>query len=478
VHSGWRDLVLWGLCQHDIPEVFGNSFSQLLFIKVKLGLASLAEHLNQELYGPGVGLIKSGVMTNLNVRSCRFANITVLGVTADGLPAEHGALAHEGTAVVVAAAHARVAHCSFRRCFTPAVVFAYSGDTEMLGRVGTYGSFNRGNREDSVSLLLFNTTLAGNVNGVFAAGYQVIISDSKLSESRVAGVHISAVPCLVINNTVFDGAAIDVERASNPGGVAFSFCRNGWFPALPLPGSAANGTGQPTQDVATPVSVYLEGVSISGVRGRAAFSMSDVHKASLQHVRIVDNRGGGGLQASSVAGMLLLQCEFLRNVAAPLGGAKSGAAGGASLTAVQDLYLFETTFADNVGAEAGAMLLQSCGSVSMKSCSFQGNQASQNGGGIRAIATQSITVDTSTVRQPQDIRCMQTDMVTALFNEFFAVQLNDFERVFVICRKGVVGGKPTTFRSNAARGSGGAIAVEGLYLADVSARSVAFSNNW
>jgi hypothetical protein len=26
VHSGWCDPGLWGLCQHDIQEVFGSSF--------------------------------------------------------------------------------------------------------------------------------------------------------------------------------------------------------------------------------------------------------------------------------------------------------------------------------------------------------------------------------------------------------------------------------------------------------------------
>jgi predicted outer membrane repeat protein len=417
-------------------------------------------------------------MTDLKVLSCRFENISVLGVAAaGGLPAEHGALAHEGTAVVVAAAHARVAHCSFMRCFTPAVVYAYSGDEEMLGTVETYGSANRGNRQDSVNLVFYNTSLVGNIIGVFAAGYQVIITDSSLSDSRVAGVRISAVPCLVISNTVFDGTAMDIERASNPGGVAFSFCRHGRFPSLMLPASATNKTGQPTQDVATPVSVYLEGLSISGVRGRAAVSLSDVHKASLQRVRIVDNRGGGGLEASSVAGMLLLQCEFLQNVAGPVGVAKTGAGGGTSFTAVQDLYLFETSFANNVGAAAGAMLLQSCGSVFINSCSFQGNQASQNGGGIRAIATQSITVDTSTVRQPEDISCMEPDSVSDLFSDFFAGKYIDFHFPPLDCPTSVIGGKPTTFRSNAASGSGGALAVEGLYLADVSARSVAFNDN-
>lgn len=146
-----------------------------------------------------------------------------------------------------------------------------------------------------MSQLLHASSFVRNMYGVYADGFQVIVSDCNFTGSSLFGVHVSGVPCLVMNGTVLQDAPLSVQRASNPGGAAFSFCRMGWFPlwlsdspqAAVVPVAAAsvaslhNIAGQLADTFDPPVSVYLESVSISGVRDQPALSLLDVHKASL-----------------------------------------------------------------------------------------------------------------------------------------------------------------------------------------------------
>ena len=229
-----------------------------------------------------------------------------------------------------------------------------------------------------------------------------------------------------------------------------------------------------TDNFGVAVSVYFEGVSVSGVGGQPALSLSDVHKASLQRVRIVDNRGGA-LRASSVTGMLMLQCQVLRNI----GVGFSNIAGGATVTAIQDLYMLETAFAHNVGSVAGAVFLQSCGQVVINSCKFVENEAAQNGGALRAVATESIIVELSRLQQPENISCMATD---AHAIDFFLVQYDTIDtsgttQSKVVCQKALLGGIPSVFEHNAAGGSGGAVAIEGLTLAAWDVDDAVFQGN-
>jgi predicted outer membrane repeat protein len=165
------------------------------------------------------------------------------------------------------------------------------------------------------------------------------------------------------------------------------------------------------------------------------------------------------------------------NNSAELTGAAVDIAGGATFTAVRNLYLLETVFVGNVGPEAGAMLLQSCGPVVINSCSYNGNNASQSGGAVRAIASESITVDTATLQQPYNISCMQADVLRVLYDREFAIELTSTSADSVFCSKDALGGRATNFSGNVAGASGGAIAIEGLTLATFNATRVNFWDN-
>jgi predicted outer membrane repeat protein len=289
-------------------------------------------------------------------------------------------------------------------------------------------------------------------------------------------------------------AAVSVERASNPGGTAFSLCNKGWFP-LWQNGEVGGGSEVPIKlrSAALPhvmsgmladtfdaaVSVYMESVNISGVQGQPALSLHDVQKASLQRVKISGSVGGGALGASYVTGLLMLQCQVENNSAdLAVDGLISG---GGTFTAVRSLYLLDTEFASNVGPAAGAMLLQSCGAVIINSCKFDNNTSSQSGGAVRAIASDSMVVDTSTSQQPQVIDCLPPDVLGVDSEGFNSRLLDqtvlDREGVHDSCTEALLGGQATTFGSNVAGASGGAIAIEGLMLAAFNATRVNFWDN-
>jgi predicted outer membrane repeat protein len=182
-------------------------------------------------------------------------------------------------------------------------------------------------------------------------------------------------------------------------------------------------------------------------------------KVSLQRVSISGSVGRGALQASSVAGLLMLQCRVENNSADQAAGAVN-IAGGGTFTDVRNLYLLETVFAFNVGPEAGAMLLQSCGAVVINSCTYHGNSANHSGGGVRAIASQSIIMDASTLQQPENISCIRADVLDVLYKQDFNLSSSGYGSV--VCPRVVLGGRVTTFSSNVAGASGGAIAIDGL----------------
>ena len=415
--------------------IFVNS----TFRDIQLGSANDATAMTQSYYNPGVGLVKSGSLAKLNVQGCRFSNVSLLpratgqqGSTADKSRTNEVGSAFDRTAVIVTAADARVAECTFEDCYTPAVVYAYSGEKETLGLVVQMGTANRAARGPTVSITLAKNNFLRNVYGVYADGFQVQVFSCNFTASIMSGLHVSGVPCLVMARTVLYDAAVSVERASNPGGTAFSLCNKGWFPlwqngevgggsevpvkarsaALPhvMPGVLAD-----TFDAA--VSVYMESVNISGVQGQPALSLHDVHKASLQRINISGSVGMGALGASSVAGLLMLQCQ-VENNSADLAVDGLNVAGGATFTAVRSLYLLDTVFASNVGPAAGAMLLQSCGAVIINSCKYDNNTSSQSGGAVRAIASDSMVMDTSTRQQPKVIDCLPTDVLGVDYEGF------------------------------------------------------------
>jgi predicted outer membrane repeat protein len=470
-------------------EFVNSSFSH-----IQLGAANDATPLNQDYYNPGIGLVKTSTMASAHVQGCMFKNLSLLPSAS---PLAHkprqvaDSAAFIRTAVIAAGANARVVQCTFVDCFTPAVVYAYSGEMETIGRVYSVGTANRGTRDSVVSLVVHESAFVRNMYGVYADGFQVIVSSCSFVASSVSGVRVSGVPCLVMNGTKLHGAAVSVQRASNPGGTAFSFCRMGWFPlwlndrvqgASDVPGMARaaaalhNISGQLTDSFDSAVSVYMENVSTSGVQGQPALLLRDVHKASLQRVSIFGNVGRGALQASSVTGLLLLQCRVVNN-SAGLAADTLNVAGGGTFTAVNSLYLLETVFAGNVGPEAGAMLLQSCGPVVINSCTYHDNTARQSGGAVRAIASESIVVDTSTLQQPDNISCMQTDVLDVMYGEEFRLDLSGSNQDQAACPKARLGGRATTFSGNSAGASGGAIAIEGLTLAAFSATRVDFLGN-
>jgi predicted outer membrane repeat protein len=479
-------------------EFVNSSFSN-----IQLGAASDAIIMNQDYYNPGIGLVKTSSRASAHVQGCMFKDVSLLppaGPLARWAPwlgkARQAAdsAAFIRTAVIAAGANARVLQCTFVDCFTPAAVYAYSGEMETIGRTYSMGTANRGARDAVVSLVVHASAFVRNMYGVYADGFQVIVSNCSFTASSVSGVRVSGVPCLIVNGTKLHGAAVSVQRASNPGGTAFSFCRMGWFPlwlndrvqaASDVPGTARvaaalhNISGRLADSFDSAVSVYMENVSISGVQGQPAVSLRDVHKASLQRVSIVDNVGRGALQASSVTGLLMLQCRVVNN-SAGLAAATLNVAGGGTFTAVNSLYLLETVFAGNVGPEAGAMLLQSCGPVVINSCTYHDNTARQSGGAVRAIASESIVVDTSTLQQPDNISCMQTNVLHVMYGGYdggFDLDMTPTYSGEAACPKARLGGRATTFSSNSAGASGGAIAIEGLTLAAFSATRVNFLDN-
>lgn len=474
-------------------------FHNSTFQHVQLGPASEATGLNQEYFNPGVGLLKMGTRAQADVRGCKFRNISLLPthhnvplVNASAQSAD--SVAFIRTAVIAAGADARLAQCTFEDCFTPAVVYAYSGEKETLGQVYSMGTANRSPRDPRVSLVLHQSDFRRNLHAVYADGFQVIVSECNFTDSAVAGMRISGVPCLVLNQTMLHNASLAIQRASNPGGVAFSFCRTGFFPlwldayvgsgpsssqvpaAAAVAAAAYHITGELSDRFDAPVSVSLESVNISGVHGQAALSLSDVHKASLQRVNIQGSVGRGAISASSVAGMLMLRCRIANNSAQVEEDAPD-IAGGATFTAVHNLYLLETTLLGNAGPAAGAMLLQSCGPVVINSCSFKDNSAKQNGGAVRAISTASITVEKSILEQPANIDCMQKYLEDVMYDEDFKLDLSQFDTGSVACVNARLGGQPTYFTSNTAGRSGGAVAIEGLTMAAWNATHVNFWYN-
>jgi predicted outer membrane repeat protein len=480
------------------------NISHITVVNVQLGSANDATAMNQDYFNPGVGLVKTGSRTQAHVESCMFRNISLnpAVVTQGGSSANKSRrvstpAAFIRTAVIAAAADVRVVQSTFEDCYTPAVVYAFSGEKETLGQVYSTGTANRGTRKATVSLVLHESTFVGNMYGVYADGFQVIISSCRFSASRMFGVHVSGVPCLVMNGTVLHDAAVSVQRASNPGGVAFAFCRMGWFPlwlsdsaqSADVPTAARdaaalhNITGQLADAFDSPVSVYLEGVSISGVQDQAALSLLDIHKASLQRVILSRNLGSGALRASSVAGLLMLQCRVENNSARLVDVAHAVAAsiaGGGTFTAVRSLYLLDSVFSGNSGPQAGALLLQSCGPVAINSCTFIGNTAGHSGGAVHATASESIAVDTTILWQPGNISCMQNNVLETMYREDFSLDLSGTSTTDnrdAGCPNASLGGQATTFSTNAAGASGGAIAIEGLTLAAFNASHVNLWDN-
>ena len=456
--------------------IFVNS----TFRDIQLGSANDATAMTQYYTIPGVGLVKSGSLVKLNVLGCRFSNVSLLpratgqqGSTANKSRTNEVVSAFDRTAVIVTAADARVAQSTFEDCYTPAVVYASSGEYEDLGRVYSLGSATRRPRDAMVWLILHNSTFVRNMYGVYADGFQVIVSNCSFAASTVSGVKVSGAPCLVINGTKLHGASVAVQRARDAG---VSFCRMGWFPLwqnievqapnVPTAGDVAivhNNSERVADMLDSPVSVYLDSVNISSVQNQPALSLRDIQtsKVSLQRVSISGSIGRGALQASSVAGLLMLQCQMENNSADQAAGAVN-IAGGGTFTDVRNLYLLETVFAGNVGPEAGAILLQSCGAVVINSCTYHGNSANHSGGGVRAIASQSIIMDTTTLQQPENISCIQADLLRVLYDQEFAIELSSTSADSVVCSKDVLGGRVTTFSSNVAGASGGAIAIDGL----------------
>jgi len=478
-------------------------FLNSTFSNIQLGAASEATGIDQDYYNPGVGLVKTGSMAMVHVQGCLFKNVSLLpsasqpGSTANMSRQTTGTAPFIRTAVVAAGADCRVAYSVFEDCYTPAAVYAFSGEKETLGRVYGVGTANRGSRNAVVSLVLHESKFLRNMYGVYANGFQVIVSSCIFTNSSVSGMDISGVPCLVVNGTMLRGAAISVQRASNPGGTAFSFCRMGWFPRwlndkvqdaasiVPVTARAAavrhNISGQLTDAFDAAVSVYLESIDISHVHGQPALFLRDIHKASLQRVSITGSVGAGALQANSVVGMLMLQCYVVNN-SAQSNADGLNTAGGATFTAVRSLYLLDTVFAGNVGPQAGAVLLLSCGPVVINSCTLHHNNASGSGGGVRAVASESILVDTSKLLQPENISCMQADVLSTMYysdQEFmrFNLDLSNSVQDNVVCPRVVLGGRATNFHNNVAGASGGAIAIEGLTLAAFDAKNVNFVKN-
>jgi predicted outer membrane repeat protein len=476
-------------------EIFNSAFSN-----ITLGSPSDATALNLEYFTPGVGLLKTGSNAKLHVQGCRFRDVSLLpfpigrqGSLDDKSQAGQVGAAFVRTAVIVAAADARVAQCSFQDCYTPAVVYAYSGEMETLGRVEQSGTANRAARDATVSITLQESTFVGNMYGVYADGFQVQVFQCSFTASKLFGLHVSGMPCLVVAGTALHDAAVSVERASNPGGIAFSMCNMGWFP-LWLNGKVPDGdaeapvtarpaallqnmSGAMADNFDSAVSVYLESVNMSGVHGQPPLSLRDVHKASLQRVIVSGGVGRGAFEATSVSGLLMLQCR-VENNSAELAVDGLNVAGGGTFTVVRSLYLLETAFVGNVGPAAGAMLLQSCGAVIINSCTYHNNTAGQSGGAVRAIASESMVVDTSKMQQPQNISCMASDVLGVSFEEFKTSQaVRNSEQVRSGCPSALLGGRATTFSSNVAGASGGAIAIEGLTLAAFNATRVNFWDN-
>lgn len=477
-----------------MAEIMNSTFSN-----IQLGAAHDATALNQDYYTPGVGLLKTGPRASAHVQGCMFRNISLLRGTGsqgrspnESQQSPYGGAVFTRTAVIAAGADARMAQATFEDCFTPAVVYAFSGEKETFGRVYSSGTANRGPRSPFVSLVLDKSTFKRNMYGVYADGFQMIVSNCSLTASIVSGMRVSGVPCLVVNGTKLHGASISVQRANNPGGTAFSFCRSGRFPLwlndrvggaeLDVPvvaGSAAaphSISERLTDTFDSAVSVHFESVRISGVHGQAALSLRDVHKASLQRVNLVGNVGRSALKASSVVGLLMLQCNVVDN-SVELSARALDLAGGGTFKFVQNLYLLATVFAGNIGPEAGWMLLQSCGHLVINSCTYHNNTASRNGGAVRAITSESVTVDTSTLQQPENISCMPAGVSDLMFDQDFRLDLSAIDERSVVCPTVLLGGRATTFSSNVAGASGGAVAIEGLTLAAFNATQVNFLGN-
>jgi hypothetical protein len=480
--------------------------------------------LNQRSYNPGVGLLKSSAAASMEVKGCMFRNISVLPtVNPLGALGNTSQQAAGSAAVIAAGADTRVAQSTFEECFTPAVVYAFSKKWQKAGaQSSTIG--NQYNTRAVVSLVLYEASFAGNVYGVYANGYQVIISGCNFTASNMSGVQVSEVPSLVMNMTALQAASVSVQRASTAFGLSLAL----WFPLWMDANVEGAGLNVPinTRDAAVlqktsskwvgtfdeAVSVYVDSVNITGVQGRPALSLVEVDKASLSRVRIFDSIGKGALQANTVSGLSMVQCHLHNHSATQA--ADAVIAGGGTFTAVRSLYLIETVFSGNVGHAAGAMLLQLCGPVVMNSCTYIGNNASQNGGAVRAIASESIILDTSVLHQSNDSyetgvrECMWADVQPVVSGEMFPVWLkatcsvpnylirgsNDFPFDInavelqkdptkkVVCPQVfrtslLLGGRVTTFSSNVAGASGGAVAIEGLTLATFTATQVNLTGN-
>jgi hypothetical protein len=454
------------------------------FSNIALGSAAEATELMQDYYTPGVGVVKTASVTKASIVSCVFTNISTL----PGKDANFSSTRlHPQTAVVAAGSEVAIRSSQFIDCYTSCAVMAYSGSKEVLGQVYSQGTANRGDRPTIVTAVVDECTFNGNVYGVFADSFQVHVLRSSFNNSIVEGIHVSGVSCLVVNGTNLVSAPVAIQRASNPGGTEFGLCIGGnfsaqgsttevWQPygeadeeavAHMADAAAVHGLQRTDLSILVPsaTSVVIEGVNITGVKGIAPLSMSDVHKASLQRVRIFDNAAAVGAAVfNSVAGLLLLECRFERNRARV-----QGMAGGATFVAVADAILLNTSFVDNVGLGAGGLLLRSCGAITINSCIFKSNTVlEQGGGGIHAIDTQSMTLATNIYKQPEEINCLQ---LSAEEGEYY-------EGIARVCRKADFGGRATVFDHNVAQeGSGGGLLVEGLTLAAWNATEPIYKHN-
>lgn len=126
------------------------NISHSTFVDIQLGSANDATALSQDYFNPGVGLIKTGSRAQVHVEYCLYRNISLdpVAVSQQGSSANKSAPASTSsafvrTAVIAAGADARVVHSMFQDCYTPAVVYAFSGKMEALGRVYTEGTVNR-----------------------------------------------------------------------------------------------------------------------------------------------------------------------------------------------------------------------------------------------------------------------------------------------------------------------------------------------
>jgi hypothetical protein len=167
------------------------------------------------------------------VQGCLFQNVSLLPSPHQHGPARlsnktTGGAGFIRTAVIVVPSDARMPQSTFEDCYTPAVVYA-SGEDETSRRVDP-AKHPRPWRNLFVSLILHESKFVRNMYGVYADGFQVIVSNCSFAASTVSGVKVSGAPCLVINGSKLHGASVSVQRASDPGVGEFSFCRMGWFP--------------------------------------------------------------------------------------------------------------------------------------------------------------------------------------------------------------------------------------------------------